>query len=380
MHRDLQIHLAQRLLAHVEAGTTDLATSQMQVPVTEYLDVPLWHEEVEQLYKRLPIVACLSSELPRAGSFLAHSLLGVPILLTRDDTGTVNAFLNVCRHRGGRVAPPTACGGTAKRFSCSYHGWTYDNRGRLLGVACAEHFGELDRTAAGLTRLQADERAGLVFVILTPHTHIDIDEYLAGVDRQISDHAAGLTFTGSRQVDAANWKLVLEGHLESYHFATLHAKTIAPFMVNNCATVDRFGPHLLITFCNKNILSLRDRPQSQWEPLRDELINPQYLLFPGTTLTLFEGGVLSQSITPGIETGRSQSRLAYACRADVAAANERLDFVTSLVESEDYRASLDIFAGLRSGAQSHVTFGRNEPGPIFFHEALRAQRARARAG
>jgi len=379
MHRDLQINLARRLLAHAEAGTTDLAPAQMQVPTAEYLDPTLWQEEVRQLYMRLPMVACLSIELPEPGSFLAYSMMGKPVLLTRDDAGTVHAFLNVCRHRGGRVAPVTECASSARRFACSYHGWTYDNRGRLVGVACAKDFGALDRDSFGLTRLQADERGGLVFVVLTPGLRVDIDEYLAGVDRQIDGHATGLKFVRSRQVQAANWKLVVEGHLESYHFATLHQKTIGPFMVNNCATVDRFGPHLLITFCNKEILSLRQTPQSQWEPLRNDLINPQYVLFPSTTVTLFEGALLTQSIMPAATPGHSTSRLAYAQHGSEPGGEERLEFIAALVENEDYKASLEIFAGLQSGAQSHITFGRNEPGPIYFHEALRAQLVKAQA-
>lgn len=377
MNRNLQISLAKRLLAHAEASTTEMAPAQMHVPVSEYLDARRWQQEIDQLHKRLPVMACLSSELPEAGSFLAFTMIGVPILLTRDDNGTVQAFLNVCRHRGAAVAPVTEHGGTAKRFSCPYHGWTYDNQGRLLGVANAETFGSIDRQTSGLTPLQADERAGLVFVVLTPGLRVDIDDYLAGAGELIGDHAAGFKLGSSRQAIGSNWKLMAEGHLESYHFSSLHRNSIGPSMVNNCATVDRFGPHVLITFCGKNILSLRNIPEEQWEPLRDELINPQFFLFPSTTVTLFDGVVLAQIIRPGDSPGRSTSRLVYAQAEGVNTGEAMLGTVTAVVQDEDYKVAQGIFAGMSSGAQSALVFGRNEPGPIAFHEALRTQMAKA---
>jgi len=375
MDRTLQISLAKRLLAHAEAGTTEMAPAQMRIPVTEYLERSRWEGEIETLHKRLPIVACLSSELPEPGSFLAFSLMRVPLLLTRDDRGRVNAYLNVCRHRGARVVQDGA--GKAKRFACSYHGWTYNNGGQLLGVSYSDAFGEVDCQANGLTRLQADERAGMVFVVLTPGVNVDIDEFLAGVDGVIADHAENFCFVGSREVQGSNWKLVMEGHLESYHFASLHRTSIASSMLTNCATVDRFGSHLLITFCSKNILSLRDIPEADWEPLRDDLINPQFILLPSTTVTLSDGGFLAQIIRPGDTPAVSTNRLAFAEERSANGGQEKLDFVSALVREEDYKASQEIFDGMKSGAQTHVVFGQNEPGPIWFHEALRAQMAKA---
>ena len=39
-----------------------------------------------------------------AGAWLARDRLGIPLLLVRQEDGAVRAFLNVCRHRGARVA------------------------------------------------------------------------------------------------------------------------------------------------------------------------------------------------------------------------------------------------------------------------------------
>ena len=73
-----------------------------------------------------------------------------PVLVVRDSTRQVHAFLNVCSHRGNRLCRADA--GNAATFTCAYHGWTYRNDGRLVGVPCFReaYYGELERERWGL--------------------------------------------------------------------------------------------------------------------------------------------------------------------------------------------------------------------------------------
>ena len=370
MQRAFEIELARRLLAHAEAGTTDLAPEQMTVPAGIYRDEALWEQEVEQLFRRQPIVACLSCEIAEAGSWLALTLIGVPVLLVRDDDGQLRAFLNVCTHRSAKVATETPCAQPGKRFSCPYHGWTYDAGGRLIGVANADSFGSLAREDYGLTPLNVDERAGLVFVVLRPEVEIDFGGFLLGVDRAIGDHATDFAFAGEASARGANWKLMMEGHLESYHFAALHRNSIAAFQRTNCATFDAFGKHQLITFAHKDIIRLRNLPEDDWQPIRDNLIQPQFILFPGTTVTLFNDALLVQALRPGGGPGHSVNRMAWAQPRGATGGEEALEGVRRLVQDEDYDASFAIYEALGAGARDHAIFGRNEPSVQYFHKAL----------
>lgn len=86
------------------------------------------------------------------------------VLVMRDSQGKVNAFLNVCRHRSNRLC--RADMGNAETFTCAYHGWTYSNEGRLVGVPYFKeaYFGELDREQWGLIPVaQLDSYKGLYF-------------------------------------------------------------------------------------------------------------------------------------------------------------------------------------------------------------------------
>jgi phenylpropionate dioxygenase-like ring-hydroxylating dioxygenase large terminal subunit len=316
----------------------------------------------------------MSCELAGPGAYKAQDIIGTPVLLVRDALGQLNAFLNVCRHRGAPVA--TGCG-QAARFTCPYHAWTYDQSGRLVGVTSEDTFGPVDRASHGLARLPCAERAGLIFIGLTPGMPFDIDSWLAGVDRHIAASEPDvLHYGGERLIGAPNWKIVMEGHLESYHFASLHRSSIGPTTFNNCGTIDRFGPHLLITVAHKHIVELLDRPESEWHPLRDGMMTAQYVLFPGASITLLPNGMMAQMVRPAGEVGLSSNSMvmgfydAAPTEAAVAEQSAFLDFIGSVVSDEDYAIGFDIQKGLKSGAQSEVTLGLNEPGVIYFHETM----------
>ena len=168
--------LARRALAHFQNRTTDQAPAQMRLPVDAYADPERYAREVQRIFRELPIAVALSLELPEPGSYKAETLMGIPLLVTRDESGAAHAFLNVCRHRGAIVCP--AGSGLRKRFSCPYHAWTYDLRGKLVAVNAADTFGDVDRETRPLTELPCAESAGVIWACLTPGAAFDIDAWL----------------------------------------------------------------------------------------------------------------------------------------------------------------------------------------------------------
>src|SRR5688572_11823918 len=100
MDRAEQIRITKRLLAHIQAGTTDSQPEQTHMPATGELDEGLWHEEMDRIYKSVPLVAGSSAELPGPGTYKSCSLINVPIIITRAKDGELRAFLNSCSHRG----------------------------------------------------------------------------------------------------------------------------------------------------------------------------------------------------------------------------------------------------------------------------------------
>ncbi|HZO08956.1 MAG TPA: Rieske (2Fe-2S) protein, partial [Myxococcota bacterium] len=150
MQREAEIAVIRRFLAHLAAGTTQLAPEVLRVPAAEYADREHHEREIRALFRRRPLVACLSADLPREGDFVAVEAGGVPLVLVRQAGGGVRAFANACRHRGGRLADGRGAlpGGVLR---CPFHSWTYAADGRLQAIPLAgEAFAGQDRTRLGL--------------------------------------------------------------------------------------------------------------------------------------------------------------------------------------------------------------------------------------
>jgi phenylpropionate dioxygenase-like ring-hydroxylating dioxygenase large terminal subunit len=232
-----------RLVEHYRNQSTDRAESQWREPVRNYRDPVLWQREIDAVHKKVPLPLALSCELPEPDTYKAIDVAGTPVLITRDRKGDVHAMLNVCRHRGSELVPEGT--GRTKRLTCPYHAWSYDLAGCLTGVYGEETFGGVDRSAMGLVALPAVERAGIVFVSLDPKATIDLDTWL-GPELINLLEAMALDSTyhySTRWLDGPNWKVVIDGYLEGYHFASLHRTTVYRTNFSNMAAFDPWGPH-----------------------------------------------------------------------------------------------------------------------------------------
>ncbi len=89
------------------------------------------------------------------------------MLVVRQGDGSVKAFLNACSHRGMKVCRADL--GNAKSFTCTYHGWTYDMGGALVGVPYEEHYRELDKRRWGLHPVaRIESYKGMIFGSFDP--------------------------------------------------------------------------------------------------------------------------------------------------------------------------------------------------------------------
>lgn len=366
--------LTRRAYAHWVAGTTDQADDVMRLPVDAYLDERRWRHEVDRIFKRLPLALALGSELPGPDTYKALDVMGVPVLLTRDAAGGVRAFLNVCRHRGAPLCEPGR--GGARRFTCRYHAWVYDPAGRLVGMFGADTFGDVDRDRLGLQPLAVAERAGFVWVCLTPGVEFDIDahlgEFAATLGRLELDR---WHIYEQRELVGPGWKVAWDGYLEGYHQQALHPQTVGLTTVANLMVVDTFGPHQRITFARRSIAELEGLPESEWPWGRD--IRLIHSAFPNLSVSGILGDhCLVSQLYPGPTPDRSVTVQTVLCAAppetpeQIEAAEAFSAMVLRAVRDEDYRVGFQIQDALASGANTEFVFGRNEPTLQHYHRAV----------
>jgi phenylpropionate dioxygenase-like ring-hydroxylating dioxygenase large terminal subunit len=372
--REDAVGVMRRLVGHFQAGTTDQAPEQYREPVSRYRDQEVWEQEVQGIHRTVPLPLALSAELPGPGSFKSVEVLGTPVLITRDKDGTVRAMVNACRHRGAELLPAGV--GTVRRLTCPYHAWSYDLAGCLLGVTAEPTFGPVDRERMGLVRLPAVERAGFVFVSLDPTATIDLDAWLGDVAPLLD--GLGLDrchHHSTKHLPGPNWKLVVDGYLEGYHFASLHPTTVFRTNHSNVATFDAFGPHMRVAFALKTIGEAAQAPEESWEPATS--VGPILWLFPGIAIA---GGwrrlVQVSIVLPGTTWDTSLTEQHVLLREmpadveDVKIADHARDWFYEVTLDEDYATGEGVQRGLAALGDADFVFGRNEPGVQHFHRTV----------
>ena len=363
------LDLTTKLLAHVDAGTTDQAAATMRVASYKYHDPAHWETEMALLFRRVPLPLALTCEMRAPNSYKAMDACGTPVLITRSADGVARAFLNVCRHRG-MVVVADGCG-TARRFSCPYHAWVYNGNGALVGVYGDATFGEFDRDERGLVQLPCEERAGVIFVTLTPAAELprgprNIDDWLGSY----GDVLDGLGLADwhvyeRRELPSPAWKAAFDGYVESYHFASLHTTSLFPTVMSNTMTYEPHGPHLRLGFPRQGIAELHTIPQENWDV--EDRIADVHIIFPMLSLAGgWKGQAMVSQLLPGPTPDRSRTVQTFISRDPLLTDNEKLsgtqraDFLHKVVRDEDYATGFRIASALRSGANKEFVFGRNE--------------------
>jgi phenylpropionate dioxygenase-like ring-hydroxylating dioxygenase large terminal subunit len=380
MDRQDQIGLLRRLLHYVETGTTALADAPWYNDVSVYADPAHLAREERILFRRYPILMGFASEWAAPGVFRTDDHLGVPVLVVRGRDGELRAFLNVCRHRGAKVASGS---GTARVFSCPYHAWTYDLAGKIRGIPDERCFPGVRADRSALTELPLCEKHGLVWVIPMPAadgaTRFDIDPWLGGLGRELAGYGFETWHVHDKRLvpEPMNWKLMVDTFNEGYHIGFLHQDSLREFLHGNVADFAAFGFNHRLTFPRKKLGRLKTEPEESWDLMWNTTVI--YSLFPNTILMLQGDHVELARIFPREgRVDRAVMELALHVPRAPTGEDERvhwdknMQLVLDVVTGEDFPAGRTIQTGVNSGAQSHTVFGRNEPAMIHYHRSLQA--------
>lgn len=368
VHPELK-DVCQRLLANVRRKLPDQAEGVLRIPAAAYSDPAQWQREIEQIFLKVPLLVALTCDVPQAGDYMTMSMAGRPLLIVRGDDGKVSVLLNICRHRGARVAEADC--GSSRAFICPYHSWTYDRTGRLVGVPEGESFGE--HGVDGLICLPSEERAGAIFAVLTGDATPDIGKWLEGMLPSLE--ALRLTelypYRRTTTLPSPNWKIAADGYLDGYHIGYLHKDTIGRKSITNRNTYDCFGPHVRIGFANKRIHESETAPESEWSLV--DYMSLVHYVFPNVSMSGGHGDALQLSrLFPGETVDSSITVQHQYFRQPVegtmvdAAESRRLTY-EQVVRDEDYATTFGISAALPAMGDSPVMFGRNEPGNQNLH-------------
>jgi choline monooxygenase len=301
------------------------------LPSAWYVEPAYLDDELGRVFDRSWQYAGPSELVAEPGTFLTTRAGRVPIVVTRDTDGGLNAFVNVCRHRGAEVARER--NGRRKSLQCHYHAWTYSLDGRLRAAPRTE---ALDLGGIELPRVSVETWGPFVFV--NPEAEAGpLEDALGKLPRIVADAAVPLEAIRPRRSSSyeiqANWKLVVDNYLECYHCPVAHPGFTSAFDVDD---------YTLSEYPSFSI---------QRTPGRESGEGLYAYLWPNFTLNAYPGpGNVSVNLFVPLAADRTLALFEYYL-ADAVTDSEADEFVAFVdqVQREDTELCESAQRGLRSG-------------------------------
>ena len=361
----------QRALAEAIArGDAALGTGIIELDATVYVDPGRYDAEMRGILGKLPLVLAPSGLLPSPNLAVAHDGYGVPLIASRDSACGVHVMANVCRHRGTRLIDGDVQ--SARRIVCPYHAWTYGADGALIGLPRADCFPGLDKVEKTLMHFPAVESGGLIW--FAREEAADFGPCFELAPDMDAFGLSGLHLYKRRTHEvAANWKLIVDAFLESYHVQRLHAGTIAAFFADGITAADFVGPHQRSVVGRADYLA--DIDLDDWAALR-RAVTYTYFLFPSAILVVSPDYINLLVIMPqSVGSSLVEDFMLIPEPPATPEAEAHWQKSWDLLDggtfgAEDFHAAALCHRGLESGLLEKVTLGTLESGIADFHRRV----------
>lgn len=220
---DLSTDLARRIADDARATAVPVDSARHS-PSAIYTSPAIHDLEREHIFFKDWICCGRVEQVERPGDYVSLELMGEPFVVARSPDGLLNAFSNACLHRAVAVAPPGA--GNRRAFTCPFHGWSYDMKGRLIGAPRMDQARGFDKAQQRLPQIRVGEWQGWVFVCFDQDAP-PLERHVATLERDFAfmrQQDCRLAVTTVNEIDC-NWKLVVENVIDLYHVNMVHKTT-----------------------------------------------------------------------------------------------------------------------------------------------------------
>ena len=245
---------------------TSAPTLPRALPAWAYSHPEMTRLEYERILKPSWQIVCHINSIPDAGDFITLDIGGDSVVAVRNSQGQIQAFHNVCRHRGARILEGSRQ--LPGAITCPYHGWSYRLNGDLIGMPVRESFPGLDRSQHGLKPVRMAIAFGFVFVNLGGDPPPLESIWGSFLDDFTPHQFETMEPLGPLYIEHwdVDWKVAMDNYLESYHVPIGHPGLFRMF------TPD-YDDMACLPGVARGISWLRDRPSSRWsERMYQQLI------------------------------------------------------------------------------------------------------------
>lgn len=359
------------LLAEL-ASYRDPGAPRLSLSPRAFTSPELYELEQERIFARSWVMVAHTDQLTRTGDYVAVTVAGEPVLVTRGDDGRLHGMSPICRHRMMPLLEPGA--GNVANLTCPYHLWRYRLDGSLLAATHMRDNLDFDPSACRLPRFAVEQWHGMVFVNLDPFAEsVGTELRLASeqmVNYRLDDMVQILSWS---EIWNCNWKVAVENGHENYHAIGLHPETVKPLMSGRIdMTVHEDTPlvtRLLTpigTPADPGVLPLTEQERSVLYSFR---------LFPCSSVATFGESVAWITLIP-LSLDRTEVRggtlmpsaLVDAVGADVLRA--QVQELTGAINDEDRRGLEAVQRGATSRFTGRGHLSPKEPGVDAFYRRL----------
>jgi phenylpropionate dioxygenase-like ring-hydroxylating dioxygenase large terminal subunit len=232
------------------------------VPVARYIDRKYHELEKERLWSRVWQVAAHEDDFPNVGDVVPYDIVDRSYLVVRVAEDEYKAFYNACLHRGRKLREKRARG--LDELRCPFHGWAWNIDGSLKQVPCAYDYAGLDRDEEALPEVKIGRWGRFIFINPDPNC-TPLEEHLGDLGTQFSllPYERRYKQAHVAKVIRANWKVVQEAFMESYHVLMTHPEILTGGVHDGCTKYDAFENYSRAIRCG----ALESQGMPAWDPL-----------------------------------------------------------------------------------------------------------------
>ena len=198
-----------------------------EIPIDRYVTRDFHELEMKELWSRVWQFACREEDIPNVGDYLVYEVGSYSALIVRSEPERIQAFHNVCLHRGTQLAEGT---GNCAKIVCPFHGWSWALSGALRSVPCKWDFPQVSGQDFSLPEARIETWDGSVFLNFNPDAG-PLVEHLDVLPEHFKSFPLKDRFTAAHvsKVVGGNWKVGVDAFLESYHTVETHPQLLQSY-------------------------------------------------------------------------------------------------------------------------------------------------------
>lgn len=353
----------------VTAVSPDITDETNALPAKYFTDPEIHEMEQEKIFSKYWVYAGHMNAVTEPGEFFTRTVGDRQVIVVRDQQEEIQAFYNVCAHRGSKIVDdtPMTDPGKMTRIQCPYHLWTYDLDGKLKSTPKSFEEATLNPDLEDDEVQQFDPEANSLLSVhvdtIGPFVFVNLDDDPMPLEEQAGELKANLESMPLEEYEHArrivsevecNWKTFSGNYSECDHCQANHQDWVRGLELAE-SELEVNDYHWVLHYTHKEDVDDEMR-------IHDEHEAQFHYFWPNFTVNMYgtADGYGTYIIDP-IDEERFQLIADYYFKESDLSEEEAEFIETSRqLQEEDFELVERQYAGLQNGALAQAQLGPNE--------------------